>query len=143
MPALPLALSSGQGSDRWNNRMDDGLSSAYRLTRPESPEAWAAYCAIRRLVAFEAGEDASEDPDERAPGHYPLLLTLGSVPIGTIRVDNLDRGDAALRLVAIDPARQGEGHGRVLLREAEGQRTASVVCLVTCTGLPVPSTGSL
>ena len=99
--------------------MDDGPNSVYRLTRPESPEAWAAYCAIRRRVAFEAGEEASEDPDERAPGHYPLLLTLGAVPVGTIRVDNLDRGDAALRLVAIDPARQGEGHGRVLLREAE------------------------
>jgi N-acetylglutamate synthase-like GNAT family acetyltransferase len=24
-----------------------------------------------------------------------------------------------LRLVAVDPARQGEGHGRILLREAE------------------------
>ena len=99
--------------------MDDGAPATYRLSRPASPEEWAAYHTIRRLVAFEAGEEAEDDPDERAPGHYPLLLTRGGGPVGTIRVDSLNESDAALRLVAIDPARQGEGHGRVLLRAAE------------------------
>jgi len=103
--------------------MDDALSGAaekYRLNRPMTAEDWAAYHDIRRRVAFEAGEDAEDDPDEIAPGHHPLLLKHGVTPIGTIRVDSLNNGDAALRLVAIDPASQGEGHGRVLLREAEG-----------------------
>lgn len=99
--------------------MDDGENAVYRLSRPASPAAWAAYHAIRRRVAFEASEDAENDSDELAPGHHPLLLTLGAVAIGTIRVDNINEGDAALRLVAIDPVHQGAGHGRILLREAE------------------------
>jgi GNAT superfamily N-acetyltransferase len=103
--------------------MNDAVPQAhedYRLSRPASPEEWTAYHYIRRRVAFEAGEDIEDDPEERAPGHHPLLLKRGACPIGTIRVDSLSNGDAALRLVAIDPDHQGEGHGRVLLREAEG-----------------------
>jgi GNAT superfamily N-acetyltransferase len=103
--------------------MDDGATGAnivYRLSRPASAEEWAAYHDIRRRVAFESGESMDDDPDENAQGHFPLLLRLGGVPIGAIRVDSLNDGDAALRLVAIDPAHQGMGHGRMLLREAEG-----------------------
>src|ERR1700722_2415929 len=100
--------------------MDDGVNVTYRLSRPASAEEWAAYHAIRRRVAFEPGEIVEDDPEERAQGHFPLLLKCGSAPVGTIRVDSLSNGDAALRLVAVDPARQGEGHGRILLREAEG-----------------------
>src|ERR1700690_327484 len=102
--------------------MDDaatGTNARYRLSPPASTEEWAAYHDIRRRVAFEAGEAIEDDPEERAQGHFPLLLKLGATSIGTIRVDSLSNGDAALRLVAIDPARQGEGHGRILLREAE------------------------
>ena len=102
--------------------MDDagpGAWPAYRLRRPVSDGDWAAYHEIRRRVAFSAGEDTDDDPEERAPGHYPLLVLCGAIPVGTIRVDGLSNGNAALRLVAIDPSRQGEGHGRVLLREAE------------------------
>jgi GNAT superfamily N-acetyltransferase len=102
--------------------MDDaasGTHAIYRLLRPASAEDWAAYHAIRRRVAFEAGEAIEDDPDEHAQGNYPLLLKLGAMSIGTIRVDGLANGDAAFRLVAIDPACQGEGHGRILLREAE------------------------
>jgi GNAT superfamily N-acetyltransferase len=102
--------------------MDDaaGMNVTYRLSRPGSAEEWAAYHGIRRRVAFEAGDGMPDDPEERAPDHFPLLLKLGAAPIGTIRVDSLTNGDAALRLVAIDPAWQGGGHGRILLREAEG-----------------------
>jgi GNAT superfamily N-acetyltransferase len=103
--------------------MDDastGTNASYRLSRPASTEEWAAYHGIRRRVAFEAGDAIEDDPEECAEGHFPLLLKLGAAPIGTIRIDSLSNGDAALRLVAIDPAHQGEGHGRVLLREAEG-----------------------
>jgi GNAT superfamily N-acetyltransferase len=103
--------------------MDDaatGEHTSYRLSRPASPEEWAAYHEIRRRVAFEAGEAIEDDPDEYAEGHFPLLLKRGANPIGTIRVDSLANGDAALRLVAIDPMHQREGHGRTLLLEAEG-----------------------
>jgi GNAT superfamily N-acetyltransferase len=103
--------------------MDDAATGAnliYRLSRPGSEEEWAAYHDIRRRVAFEAGGAVEDDPDEKALGHFPLILRLCGAPIGTIRVDSLNNGDAALRLVAVDPRHQGEGHGRILLREAEG-----------------------
>jgi GNAT superfamily N-acetyltransferase len=100
--------------------MDDGANTTYRLSKPGTAEEWAAYHAIRRRVAFEAGETVEDDPEEHAQGNFPLLLKVGSAPVGTIRIDSMSNGDAALRLVAIDPARQGEGHGRILLREAEG-----------------------
>jgi GNAT superfamily N-acetyltransferase len=89
----------------------------YRLRRPATPADWDAYHAIRREVMFE--DDGADDPEERAPGHYPLLLWCGDRPVGTIRIDNLDGEAAAFRLVAIDPAEQGRGHGRAVLREAE------------------------
>jgi GNAT superfamily N-acetyltransferase len=123
MPGSARRLSSNRVNQEWTDRMDDGVTGAtarYRLHRPASPEEWGAYHDIRRRVAFEAGEDVDDDPDEYADGHFPLLLTLGSAAIGTIRIDSLNNGNAALRLVAIDPSRQGEGHGRILLREAEG-----------------------
>jgi GNAT superfamily N-acetyltransferase len=97
-----------------------GAHQIYRLSKPASAEEWCAYHEIRRRVAFEAGESIDDDPDENAEGHFPLLLKWGSAAIGTIRVDSLNNGDAALRLVAIDPCHQGGGHGRALLREAEG-----------------------
>jgi GNAT superfamily N-acetyltransferase len=100
--------------------MEGGAYANYRLSRPASAEEWAAYHEIRRRVAFEAEEGIEDDPDELAQNHFPLLLKCGAEPIGTIRVDSLNNGNAALRLVAIHPTHQGAGHGRVLLREAEG-----------------------
>src|SRR5882672_9492442 len=121
MPGSARRLSSATDTEGWTGGMDDAATGAhaiYRLSRPASPEEWAAYHDIRRRVAFEAGEAIEDDPDEHAQGHFPLLFKLGAAPIGTIRVDSLNNGDAALRLVAIDPPRQREGHGRMLLREA-------------------------
>jgi GNAT superfamily N-acetyltransferase len=89
----------------------------YRLTRPASNAEWDSYHAIRRRVLFE--DDEPDMAEELAPGHHPLLLWLGATPVGTIRIDSLNGGAAALRLVAIDPDSQGRGHGRALLREAE------------------------
>ena len=89
----------------------------YRLTRPATESEWETYHAIRRRVELE-GDDAV-DEDDLSPGHYPLMLWCGDRPVGTIRIDSLDGGAAALRLVGIDPDSQGSGHGRALLREAE------------------------
>jgi GNAT superfamily N-acetyltransferase len=89
----------------------------YRLSRPADEAEWGLYHLIRREVDFEGeGED---DPEERAEGHYPLLLWCGGEAVGTIRIDSLDGQAAAFRLVAINPRCQGQGHGRALLREAE------------------------
>jgi GNAT superfamily N-acetyltransferase len=94
-------------------------ASVYRLRPPASAEDWDTYHRIRRDVLLEAQKYAIEQADERAPGHHPLLLWLGDRPIGAIRVDILDTERAGLRLVAIDPAHHGRGHGRKLLQLAE------------------------
>ncbi|HEY8288242.1 MAG TPA: GNAT family N-acetyltransferase [Acetobacteraceae bacterium] len=88
----------------------------YRLGRPSSAVEWAAYRGIRHAVAF--GGEADEQ-EELAPGHFPLLLWLEECPVGTIRIDMLDGGAAAFRLVAVHPSYQGRGHGFALLQEAE------------------------
>ena len=54
-----------------------------------------------------------------SPDCHPLLLWLEDQPIGAIQVDDLRNAAAALRLVAIDPALQGGGHGRAMLERAE------------------------
>jgi N-acetylglutamate synthase-like GNAT family acetyltransferase len=107
----------------------------YGLRRPASAAEWASYHEIRRDVLLESREFALEQPDEDEAldsRHHPLLLWLDNRPIGTIHIDSLDGGFAALRLVAIDPNCQGRGHGLQLLTAAErfareiGCRTAVV-----------------
>ncbi|HVZ07055.1 GNAT family N-acetyltransferase [Rhodopila sp.] len=87
---------------------------AYRLAPPRSRSEWDAYHAIRRRVFSLPRPEEPTDPASHA-----MLLFLNEAPIGAIQIDDLHNCSAALRLVAIDPSRQGEGHGRVMLREAE------------------------
>ncbi len=91
----------------------------YRLSLPDSPEHWELYHRIRRDVLLEAQKYAIELQDELAPGHHPRLLWLDEHPIGSIRVDVVTPGRAALRLVAIHPEWQRKGHGSALLSLAE------------------------
>lgn len=95
----------------------DPVGNGYTLRRPASDAEWEAYHEIRREVDFEGSED--DDPDENAPGNHPLVLLCAERPVGTIRIDSLHDGAAAFRLVAVSPREQGQGHGRILLREAE------------------------
>jgi GNAT superfamily N-acetyltransferase len=102
--------------------MNSDSDPPYELRRPDTPDEWDAYHHIRRNVMLESREYALAHPDqneELAPLHYPMMLWLEGCPIGTIRIDNLNDGTAALRLVAIDPASQAQGHGRALLQLAE------------------------
>jgi GNAT superfamily N-acetyltransferase len=48
-----------------------------------------------------------------------LLLFKEDQPVGAIQIDDLQNKAAALRLVAIDPAHQGAGYGRIMLEQAE------------------------
>ena len=86
----------------------------YRLDPPRCDRDWHAYHGIRRKV-FHLPR-----PDEPiSPNCHALVLFLEDKPIGAIQVDDLKNTAAALRLVAIDPAWQGGGHGRVILERAE------------------------
>jgi GNAT superfamily N-acetyltransferase len=60
-----------------------------------------------------------DHPDDRLPRHRPLLLFRDGEPVGTCRVDALPGGDAALRLVAVEPGHRGLGLGGLLVDAAE------------------------
>jgi GNAT superfamily N-acetyltransferase len=99
--------------------MPDLRQGPYCLRPPASPDDWDVYHRIRRDVLLEAQKYALEHAEDHAPGHYALLLCLNDQPIGSIRVDISETGEAGVRLVAIDPTAQGQGYGRVLLQLAE------------------------
>jgi GNAT superfamily N-acetyltransferase len=96
-----------------------------RALRPvRSPQEWAAYHAIRRQAIFAAllpGQAYDEtDPDEVAPGNFPHVLLHDGEIMGVVRIDLIGPSRAGLRLVGIRSDLQRQGHGRVLLRLAEG-----------------------
>lgn len=99
--------------------MPRAVAGRYRLSPPESPEHWELYHRIRRDVLLEAQKYAVELKDELAPGHHPRMLWLDQQPIGSIRIDVLAPGRAAMRLVAIHSTWQRKGHGLALLELAE------------------------
>jgi GNAT superfamily N-acetyltransferase len=88
--------------------------ACYRLVSPRCDQDWHAYHGIRRKVFNLPRPDEAISVD-----CHPLLLFLEDQPIGAIQVDDLGNAAAALRLVAVDPAWQGGGHGRAMLEQAE------------------------
>lgn len=98
-------------------------SDDYDLRPPATEDELRVYHEIRRVELFEPRmPHLTYDPvhpDERAPGRHPLALFHRGKLIGTARVDFLDEGRAALRLVAISRGMQGMGHGRVLMSLVE------------------------
>ena len=87
------------------------------LRAVQTDEEWAALHDIRRAVLFTPerhpkGYDENQ-PDDRVEGNVPHVLMLDETPIGTARLDL--RGDLAIvRIVAILPAYQRGGHGRLM-----------------------------
>ncbi len=80
---------------------------------------WAAMHELRRQVLFAPERHGVEivydenHPDDRAENQVPLVLMLDQRVIGTARLDfRLDV--AIVRLVAIAPDMQRQGHGRLL-----------------------------
>jgi len=114
--SLAVAVSS-LVTGRWKGRMPNdrpGGEGAYRLEKPHCENDWRAYHGIRRKVFHLPRPDEPASPD-----CHPLLLFLEDQPIGAIQIDDLRNAAAALRLVAIDPAFQGGGHGRAMMERAE------------------------
>ena len=114
--SLAVAVSS-LVTGRWKGRMPNdrpGGEGPYRLEKPHCENDWRAYHGIRRKVFHLPRPDEPASPD-----CHPLLLFLEDQPIGAIQVDDLRNAAAALRLVAIDPAFQGGGHGRAMMERAE------------------------
>ena len=94
----------------------------YRLTRPGDDREWQVYHSIRQGVLLEGRERTVQHPRlgrGTAGRPPPALFWADGRPVGTVRVDQLGDGLAALRLVAIERSCQGSGHGLRLLHEAE------------------------
>jgi predicted acetyltransferase/GNAT superfamily N-acetyltransferase len=97
--------------------------SDYELVRPHGEAQWAAYHDLRRTEIFARYHPNKiydpEDADEREELNLPHLLLRRSEPVGTVRIDCLDRERAAFRLITIRSALQRQGLGGILLRIAE------------------------
>jgi len=101
---------------------EDIAELTVNVVQVSTDEQWQAYHDIRRTVLFEArgliGYDANH-PDDRMPGHIPLLLMLGSRPVGAARLDLMSDETACVRTVAIKADFQRKGYGRTLMARLE------------------------
>ncbi|KQU99134.1 GNAT family N-acetyltransferase [Devosia sp. Root105] len=90
----------------------------YELRELASPEDWEAMHRIRLEVLFTAERHPGlvydrAHPHDTEPTHSKFVLMHDGVPIGTTRLD--PRGEGGIvRLVAIVPPLQRQGHGSVL-----------------------------
>ena len=93
------------------------MSVDHQLIEVRSERDWHEYHSIRRTVLWERRGLSNYDEnhaDEYSPANHPLLLRLNRRAIGTVRLDDCGNGTGAVRLVAIEPEFQRQGHGRVL-----------------------------
>jgi N-acetylglutamate synthase-like GNAT family acetyltransferase len=89
----------------------------YELIEVTTMSDWQEYHSLRRRVLWELRGLTNYDEthaDEHKAAHHPLLLKLSGRAIGTARLDDFGNGTGAVRLVAIEPDLQRQGHGRVL-----------------------------
>jgi N-acetylglutamate synthase-like GNAT family acetyltransferase len=90
---------------------------SYELIEVRAERDWREYRSIRRRVLWERRGRTNYDDnhaDERSLANHPLLLRWDGRAIGAVRLDNFGNGTGAVRLVAIEPDLQRQGHGRVL-----------------------------
>jgi GNAT superfamily N-acetyltransferase len=103
---------------------------SHTLRAVSKPEDWAAMHRLRRSTLFAPGRHGEEiaydenHPDDRSPGNQCFLLWGDDAPIGVVRLDDRGEGVGVVRLVAIAPELQRQGHGRAMsaLIDAEASR---------------------
>ena len=100
---------------------------SYELRQVRTPEERAAMHEIRRATLFTPERGVVYDehhPHDLNPANQCFLLMRDEQAIGVVRLDPWGEDAMVVRLVAIVPERQGEGHGRVLgqLVEQEARR---------------------
>lgn len=90
------------------------------LRAPADAAEWRQVHALRRDALFDDTMAYDPDhPDDRSPDHRVFVLSVAGEVIGTLRVDLSHPVWAAMRLVAIDPARRRRGYGAAMMRLAE------------------------
>ena len=103
----------------------------YELRLVATPQERQAMHDIRRVTLFTADRGVVYDenhPHDVNPANQCFLLVLDGQPIGVVRLDPRGEHEGVVRLVAILPALQRQGHGRVLgeLIETEARRRGMV-----------------
>jgi GNAT superfamily N-acetyltransferase len=92
----------------------------YALQPVATPEDRAAMHAIRRATLFTPARPGGpvvydeNHPHDLDPANQCFLFTLDRQPIGVVRLDPRGQDEGIVRLVAIVPERQRQGHGRAL-----------------------------
>jgi GNAT superfamily N-acetyltransferase len=112
---------------------------SYELVKVTTEGDWRAYHSLRRHVLWEAqGREGYDEThqDEYLATNHPLLLKLDGRPIGTTRLDDLGDGRGAVRLVAIAPDVQRQGHGRVLAALVENYARGLALRLLLVNAAP-------
>jgi len=100
--------------------MTDKETAALALRAPANAAEWQQVHGLRRRALFDDNPAYNENhPDDRNSDHRLLGLFLDGELIGTLRADLTHPVWAALRLVAVDPARRGLGYGVTMMQMAE------------------------
>jgi GNAT superfamily N-acetyltransferase len=93
---------------------------SYDLILIENADDVDAYHRIRHLALFGGSDEYIHNgPEEIKEENLSLLLKHWQEPTGTVRLDQKDGGKAIVRLVAIVPHLQRQGHGTVLMDRVE------------------------
>lgn len=110
--------------DLGSGEMLDRLPSVgrYHLALAKTASDQSAYHRLRRTVLFENRgrfDYIPDGPEELREQNLSLLFKLDGQPIGTTRLDQRSGGRAIVRLVAIAPDFQRQGHGAAMMAHLE------------------------
>ena len=90
------------------------------LRAPRDAADWQAIHGLRRRALFDNDVIYDEShADDRNPDHRVFVLIADGALIGTLRIDFTHPVWAAVRLVAVAPARRGLGFGAAMMGMAE------------------------
>lgn len=113
------------------------------LKTPKTKEEFAAYYCLRYHVLREPwGQPRGTEKDDYEPisQHFMAVDDQTGEVVGTARLMEKEPGAGQLSLMAVLPARQGEGIGRILMNRVEeaareqGFKTLGIFTLLMSTG---------
>lgn len=114
--------------------------TSYELRLVSTPQDWAAMHRLRRDVLFapfrKQGVVYDENhPDDRDRANLPFLLLVDGRPAGITRLD-LQGDIAVVRLVAIAPELQRQGHGRAMSERVDQEARRRSIRLLRVNAAP-------
>lgn len=102
--------------------MASSSASSIEIREPRTPREWEEYYALRYRVLRQpwgAPPGSERDELEDCAIHHIAVDTASGRIIGCGRIHKRDETTAQIRFMAVDPAWQGRGIGRMLLNSLE------------------------